>query len=190
MEEFKKPNEILVIDEKHLLLSKVTGGLLDLELLHRALSEIELNDNVPEKIKNQFNVARNMALYTYFFYALAPEVQHKTYTVIEYALKIKANTGKKLMMKKLLTMAVEEKWITDSGFRHIKNPDRENSYCKSLINTLTELRNAAAHGQSLLLPDCVGHIEKCADFVNQLFDGDGSHNKASQPKQKSGTAEL
>lgn len=190
MEEFKKLSKIMKIDEKHILLSKVTGGLLDIELLHRALSEIELNDNVPEEVKGQFNVARNMALYTYYFYALAPEVQHKTYTVIEYALKIKANTDKKLMLNKLLTKAVEEKWIIDSGFRHINNPDKENSYCRSLIDTLPKLRNAAAHGESLLLPDCVGHIEKCADFVNQLFSGNSSHNKESQPTPKSGVAEL
>ena len=190
MEEFKNLSEILEIDEKHILLSKVTGGLLDIELLHKTLYEIELNDNVPEEIKGQFNVARNMALYTYYFYALAPEVQHKTYTVIEYALKIRANSDKKLMLKKLLAKAVEEKWIIDSGFRHIENPDEENSYCKSLIKTLPDLRNAAAHGQSFLLPDCVGHIEKCADFVNQLFDENNSHNKASQPTPKSGAAEL
>ena len=177
MEKLKKFSEILEIDEKHVLLSKVTGGLLNIELLHKALSKIKLNDNVPEEIQGQFNVARNMALYTYYFYALAPEVQHKTYTVIEYALKIKANSTKQLMLKKLLVKAVEEKWITDAGFRHIENPGKDNSYCKSLIETLPGLRNGAAHGQSLLLPDCVGHIEKCADFVNQLFNEINSNNK-------------
>lgn len=169
METFKKLSEILVIDERHILLSKITGGLLDVELLHQVLSEIVLNDNVPEKIKGQFNVAKNMALYTYYIYSLAPEVQHKTYTIIEYALKIKANVGKKMMLKKLLIMAIEQEWISDSGFRHLENPDNNNSYCKSLVKVLPDLRNSAAHGQSLLLPDCVGHIEKCADFVNQIF---------------------
>ena len=178
MEEFKQLSEVCKIDEKHVLLSKVSGGILSLELLHKVLSEIELNSSVPDKIKGQFNVARNMALYTYYFYALAPEVQHKTYTVIEYALKIKANTSKKLMLKRLLTMAVENKWISDSGFRHIDSPDENNSYCKSLINVLPNLRNGAAHGQSLLLPDCIGHIEKCADFINQLFPDTKAHNKS------------
>ena len=84
MEDFKTLDDVIKIDEKHILLSKVTGGLLSLEKLHKVLSEIVLNENVPDKIKGQFNVARNMALYTYYFYALAPEVQHKTYTIIEW----------------------------------------------------------------------------------------------------------
>ena len=82
------------------------------------------------------------------------------------------------MLKKLLKKAVNERWINDSGFRHIKNPDNDNSYCKSLIEILPDLRNNVAHGHSMLLPDCIGHIEKCADFVNQLFDNQDTHNKA------------
>ena len=50
MEEFKKFKEILEVDEKHILLSKATGRILNIELFHKTLLEITLNNNVPEKI--------------------------------------------------------------------------------------------------------------------------------------------
>lgn len=169
MEKFKRLEEVAKIDSKHLLLGRITGGVIQLDLLHATLDEIELHSGAPEEIQGQFNVAKNMALYTYFCYALAPEVQLKTYTIIEYALRLKASSDRKLMLRQLLKMAVQEQWISDAGFRHISNPSSENDYCKSLIDILPSLRNSSAHGSNMLVPDCIGHIEKCADFVNQLF---------------------
>jgi hypothetical protein len=55
------------------------------------------------------------------------------------------------------------------GFRHLDNPDESNKYSKSLSKILPELRNESAHGLPPLVWDCIGHIEKCADLINQLF---------------------
>lgn len=107
-----------------------------------------------------------MALYQCFFYALAPEVQLKNYTIIEFALKIRAGSkGDRLTLHHLVKLAVTEGWISDKGFRHIATPQPDNPYC----NTLITVRNEVAHGSDQLTPDCIGHIEKCADFINQLF---------------------
>lgn len=78
MEELKKLDQLMKMDETHQLFSQITGRLIDLELLHEAVSAITLHEGVPEDIRGQFNVARNMALYQYFHYALAPEIQLKT----------------------------------------------------------------------------------------------------------------
>jgi hypothetical protein len=176
MEELKQVHELTEIDEIHALLSQVTGYLPDLHRLHAYVSSITLHAGVPEEICGQFNVARNMALYQYFFYALAPEVQLKTYTVIEYALRLKAGTGKKLTLRPLVKRAVSEGWLSDAGFRHIADPQPDNPYCHKLTDVLHELRNDAAHGSKQLTPDCVGHLEKCADFVNQLFKPENAKN--------------
>jgi len=169
MEELKPLSELVTVDERHVLIGQVTGRMHSLESLHRAVSSIELHPGVPEAIVGQFNVARNMALYQYFFYALAPEVQLKTYTIIELALKTRANSGKKLMLGALIKRAVKEKWISDAGFSHIKDPKPDNPYCQTLIRVLPDLRNEAAHGSTYLTPDNVGHLQKCADLINQLF---------------------
>ncbi|WP_227664188.1 hypothetical protein [Marinobacter salarius] len=169
MEQFKSLEELDKMDEKHRLMGAVCGAVPDLEKMHDALSAEYLNDEVPDDLKGQFNVARNMALYTYFFYALAPEVHLKTYTIIEHALKLKANSTKRLMLGNLLHMAVENEWISDSGFRHIQEPSDSNDWCKKLPEIMRNLRNSQAHGSTLLVGDCLHHVRVCADFINQLY---------------------
>ena len=109
-----------------------------------------------------------MALYSYFFYSLGSELQLKAYSVIEYALRIKTNR-QDLMLRQLLTLANQKNWLQDSMFRHIKEPDEDNSYCHSLEKILPQQRNESAHGIPPLVWDYIGHIERCADLVNQLF---------------------
>ena len=73
------------------------------------------------------------------------------------------------MLRQLLIMANQKNWLRDAHFRHIKEPDLDNHYGDSLPKVLPQLRNESAHGVPPLVWDCVGHIEKCADLVNQLF---------------------
>lgn len=169
METFKSYAEIQRIDQAHVLLEQITGYIVSLPRLHAALSEIELHGGVPQDVHGQFNVARNMALYTYFHYALAPEVQMKTYTVIELALRYRFPNMASRTLAPLLQKSIAQGLLKDSGFRHLRTIDPENSYSRSLVQVLPALRNSSAHGSTNLTPDCVGHIEKCADLINQLF---------------------
>lgn len=169
MEQLKSLEELTKMDEKHRLMGAFCGVVPNLEKMHDLLSKEHLNSNVPDEIKGQFNVARNMALYSYFFYALAPEVHLKTYTVIEYALKLKVRPRKHMMLGKLLDIALQEGWISDGGFRHIKNTSPDNDWCKAMLKGIANLRNSQAHGSSMLVGDCIDQISVCADFINQLF---------------------
>jgi hypothetical protein len=170
MEQFKSFAEITSVDESHRALAHVTGYLISLPKLHAKLASVDTHEGVPEDVRGQFNVARNMALYYYFHYAMAPEVQMKTYAVIELALKRRfpESVGKSLAA--LLKKAVSAGLLKDSGFRHLEDPDPSNPYCRTLLEVLPRLRNESAHGSTFLTPDCVGHIEKCADLINQLFE--------------------
>ncbi|MFZ3019448.1 MAG: hypothetical protein WA056_13435 [Gallionella sp.] len=170
MEEFKSIAELTKMDEKHVLLGCVRGFVPDLEGRHRHISEINLHTGVPDTIRGQFNVARNMALYQYFFYALAQEVQLKTYTIIEMALRQRAGSCKKPRLSDLLQKAASNGWLSDSRFRHIEKPVGSNPYCRSLPDVLPNLRNEAAHGSSRLDWNCIQDLEICADLVNQLFE--------------------
>lgn len=174
MEDLKELGELTEIDERHLLIGQLTGKVPNLKKRHKLISEISLHAGVPEEIRSQFNVARNMALYQYFYYALAPEVQLKTYTIIEMALRTRANLIGRKSFRKLVETAVMQGWIKDAGFRHIKDPKPGDPYCHTLMDVLPDLRNESAHGSTNLTPDNIGHLEKCADLVNQLFDPDSS----------------
>tara|TARA_R110001583_G_scaffold191671_2_gene357305 strand:+ start:20 stop:547 length:528 start_codon:yes stop_codon:yes gene_type:complete len=169
MELLKDIDDLTKLDKKHELLSRVNGYLPNIEKMHKVISQEKLNAEVPNDIQGQFNVARNMALYTYYLYALAPEVQLKTYTIIEHALRVKANSKKRLMLRNLLELAIKNEWIKDKGFRHLKSTDDSMEWCNSLIKVIPSLRNSQAHGSTLLEPSCFHHIFVCADFLNQLF---------------------
>lgn len=171
MEEFKSLEQVLQIDERHLLLGQITGRLHSLETLHASLAAIDLHPGVPEDVRGEFNVARNMALYTVFHYAMAPEVQMKTYSVIELGLKRRLPEEKGRGLANLVQAALTRNLLCDAGFRHIENPSQENAYSRSLVTVLPALRNEAAHGSTHLTPYVVTHIEVCADFLNQLFAG-------------------
>lgn len=154
----------------------------NLEVMHRYLAQETLNDEVPDEIKGQFNVAKNMALYSYFFYALSPEVHLKTYSLIEHALRVKTKPKGKMMLKALLKHALSQGWISDSGFRHIKNPSPSNEWCKTMIETIPSLRNSKAHGSTMLVGNCLNHISSCADFINQLFPSRGAQQSNAHDK--------
>jgi hypothetical protein len=180
MEEFKSLEELTEMDEKHRLMGAICGSVPSLKGIHKYLSKETLNDEVPEEVRGQFNVAKNMAIYSYYFYALAPEVHLKTYTIIEHALRLKANPKKPMMLKALINHAVSQRWIKDSGFRHIDNPSADNEWCKSMVDVMSSLRNSKAHGSSMQVGDCLPHISSCADFVNQLFPATQTRNKSSK----------
>jgi hypothetical protein len=178
MEELKSLDELTKMDEKHRLMGAVCGSVPSLEKMHDLLSQERLNSQVPDEIKGQFNVARNMALYSYYFYALAPEVHLKTYTLIEHALKLKVKPEKRMMLGKLLCVALHNEWISDAGFRHIENPSPDNEWCKEMLKGIPHLRNSQAHGSSMLEGNCIHHIAVCADFINQLFPSGRARNNA------------
>lgn len=180
MEEFKRLEELTQMDEKHRLMGAVCGSVPNLEGMHRYLDQETLNNEVPDEIKGQFNVAKNMALYSYFFYALSSEVHLKTYSLIEHALRLRTKPKGRMMLKALLNHALAQGWVSDSGFRHIKNPGPSNEWCKSMVEAeaIPSLRNSKAHGSTMLVGDCLHHISVCADFINQLFPGKGARNKA------------
>lgn len=174
MEQFKNFDEINQIDHRHVLVSQLNGRLLSLDLLYLALSEITLHIGVPEDVRSQFNVAKNMALYTYFQYSLAPEVQMKTFAVIELSLRCRFPENEKKTLAPLLARALKEGLLKDSGFRQLVDINSTNNYSKGLVGIVSSLRNGLAHGSTSLSGECVGHIQICADLINQLFANVGT----------------
>ena len=177
MEEFTQFEDINKPDERHALIDQVTGTRFTLEGLYKALDGINLVDDAPEEIQSQFNVTKNLAIYTWYSYSLDPVVQLKTYILIEHALKIKSGK-EKWPLPKLIKKAISRGWVTDNGFSHIK-ADNENptKYVEKMISILPIIRNTAAHGSNTLDQRAIKHIQICADWINQIFSDNTGHNK-------------
>jgi hypothetical protein len=174
MEEFKSYDSLLDPDERnsYWCIEDTSSGVtrsLSLEDVYNSISEISLDAVIPEDIKSQFNVAKNVAAYSWFCYPFHQVCEMKVYATVECALK--QRLGKEWPFPKLIKKAINWGLITDKGFSHIAEPEDEASveYSKSLVEIMPELRNGLAHGGTTLHPGAVSTLKICADFINQLY---------------------
>jgi hypothetical protein len=169
IEEFKMLDAIVVPDERHALLDQITGTHFSLQILHAQLDAMTLIPATPEEIRSQFNVARNLALYTWFSYSLNPIVQLKTYILIEHALKLRLGHDN-WPLPKLIRKAISRGLVCDEGFSHLANVEAGSTkYVRNMIDVLPKLRNQAAHGSNMLSQHAVSHLQICTDWINQIY---------------------
>ena len=62
----------MCIDKQHLFLTKMGGKKIDLASHHQSISSIKLHTGVPQTVRGQFDIARNMAVCFSFFIRWAP----------------------------------------------------------------------------------------------------------------------
>ena len=154
---------------------------------YSGIESITLMQSVPESVREQFDTARNLLLYSWFVYSFNPIAQLHAFSSVEYAIRIKS--GKPLMLKAGLELAIKEQWIKDSGFRYYdiivpkdmlgndtppaSSHDAKDiqACCKILLDSFPYLRNELAHGNPMTYPGGLDLFAICADLINQLFDG-------------------
>lgn len=174
MESFVNYTQIMERDDRHI------GYDFTLRELYESISSVKLNNNIPEVIHSQLNVAKNMAVYSYYLYSLSPEVGLKSFRIIELALKIRYPDMEKSGLKRLLTRAVKDGLLKDEGFSICDGASQDNKYSKSLIETIPGLRNSLSHGSPMLHPQCVRFLVTASELINQLFQKLETHdNKTS-----------
>jgi hypothetical protein len=164
---------------------------LVLEDFYNAAESVHLHEGVPEEIRNHFQTARNLIIYSWFYYPFNVTAELCAYTSAEFALRIKSGhkTGRS-SFRKLLEKAVAENWIRDEGFSHVKRKHENfqsfneslppefqrpqsqlaQDYCKAMIGVLPRLRNTLAHGSTMLHQGGATTVRICADLINQLFE--------------------
>ena len=154
---------------------------------YSGIESITLTQSVAESVREQFDAARNLFLYSWFVYSFIPIAQLHAFSSVEYAIRIKS--GKPLLLRSGLELAIKEQWIKDSGFRYYNisvrhdmlgddtlpasSPDAKDiqAYCKILLDSFPYLRNELAHGNPMTHPGGLDLFAICADLINQLFDG-------------------
>lgn len=109
MEKLKPLDEVCQPDVKYrnrVDLDHSTGIITDttVESIYRRIEPIQLNENVPEDVRSHFEIARNLALYSWFVYSFVVAAM-QAYSSLEMALKRK--TGKeRISLKKTLAQAL------------------------------------------------------------------------------------
>lgn len=94
----------------------------DLDDRHAALKSIVLNEAVPIEVRQLFETAKNLSLYSWFVYRFHQVSELIAFSALEMALReryLKENHNaprNRLGLYKLLQFAKSEGWITNDGF--------------------------------------------------------------------------
>lgn len=182
MEKFTTFEKILVPDERNSrwgVTNTATGEtrLITLEDHYKRISEILVESSVPEDVRSQFNVAKNLAVYAWHSYSFHQVSEMKAFSTVEYALKDRLNK-RSWSFKKLIEKSVRWELIKDSGFSHVESLGDGNPYSRSLPEIMPKLRNNLAHGSTTLHPGSIFTLQMCSEFINQLYKN--KLNKESQ----------
>lgn len=179
MEKLKKLEEICLPDTRSTLfviINRETGQRRNygIEDLYEQVRSIELHDVVPEDIRSQFNVARNLSLYTWFCYSFHSASSFRAYSTVEMALRIRLGKPDevKAYLRGMMEEAVNKGLIKDMHFSQYAEQSvdpQSKSFVEGLPEAITYLRNLDAHGSTALAPWSLTILRTCADIINQLF---------------------
>lgn len=91
---------------------------------HAGVAAIQISSSVPEPVAIQFENSRNLYLYAWYVYRFYMPATAAALAALEFGLRERLRTtllekeqGKKLMLKRLLRMAVDQGLVRNEGFR-------------------------------------------------------------------------
>jgi len=129
---------------------------MSIEDLHSTVRTIKLNEAVPATIRDQFDIARNAFVYSWFVYEFTMLAEQQCYFVLEMALRrrldadAKPNTTKSPGLTKLLKTATERSYLLRSDFEVPSMSGTGGTNCQ--LDYIPISRNHLAHGNINLLP--------------------------------------
>lgn len=199
----KPLDEIYEPDSRHEYFVRITPNaghpvLITLEEYHSKIADIKLTGASPEVVINQFDVSRNLFLYSWFVYEFTTPAAMQAFASVELALRVRLwdkdhRKYRPQKLRQLLQIAVDRHWIQDSGFPHLHEIEQwrksinweaigtsPNSgpssndlqaYSRQLPDSLAALRNSLAHGSPFL--DTPGGalftLSITGAIINQVF---------------------
>ena len=172
MEQLKPFDELGKPDFRNTLWIRADGQKLSIEEYYSWAEHVTLHEGVPEEIRSQFNVARNVWLYSWYVYSFHQVAEMKAFSVLELALKIRLNDPCLRAFRQHLTEAINQGLLSKDQFIYSKGKDNhmsEQEYIAGLPDFLCTLRNSHAHEGTMLMPNSLRKLGTCADIINQLF---------------------
>lgn len=165
---------------------------------YNQIASITLHEKVPAVIREQYDVAKNVLLYSWYSYRLRMVAWLYSYSVLENALREKYNniSGRSPGLYRLLENAIQDGYLNDSGFHmtkyketmisehmesdeicrqveYIEIPESERKgstkYIEGLSKAIPNLRNALAHGEHMILSEVMMPMVVNAEIINMLF---------------------
>lgn len=198
-----KPLDELTLPDPRISWEPLFQGIVDSDKafeIHKRVSAYSgLHAGVPQTVISQFEVARNLMVYSYFVFEFQTQAELQAYAALEFAMRERLGhptreikRGKKtktvsLMLNELLRKAIGEKliqpellpswswakdrrkWFADI-YGHPFDPLTAEDWLEMVVKLITDFRNHIAHGNPhLQLPNSLNQLELCADIINSVF---------------------
>lgn len=119
VDSLKSLKNVLVVDPRNEPLS--------LDEWHSWVDDISLNESVPKVVRQLFENAKNVALYSYFAYRLHQSAELVGYVALEKALQVKYEIEKNSFkikrperLQDYLNLAIKSGWIKDEGYESVR----------------------------------------------------------------------
>ena len=162
MERLKPLSEVCEPDIRYrgrVDLDKTTGMVSEttIESIYSLIQPITLGSAVPDEIRNHFETAKNLALYSWFVYSFNVVAAMHAFASLEMALRIKTG-DKKTSFKALLDTAFNNRKLTGGLGPAV-----------DLSVALSRMRNDLAHGSRTMHGQGIGVLQNCGDLINELF---------------------
>lgn len=172
MEKLKSFDELAEPDFRNTLWQTADGRKYSIEDHYSCVEHLTLHQGVPEKVRGQFNVARNIWLYSWHVYSFHQVAEMKAFSVLELALKTKLDDSKLRGLRQHLVEAVKKGYFRKDNFVFsggARNCMTNEEYVHGLPEFICHFRNKHAHEGTMLHPDSMQVLGTCADMINQLF---------------------
>jgi hypothetical protein len=98
-----------------------------LEILHAKLKSIELHSGVPIGVRQLFETAKNLSLYSWFVYRFHPVARLMGYSSLEQALKERVARERRMeadavreTLRPLMALAVKNGWLKSQCFETVR----------------------------------------------------------------------
>lgn len=160
-------------------LDKRTGAVSETTIgsLYSLIERITLQEKVPDQVRNHFETAKNLALYSWFVYSFNVVATMQAYASLEMAVRITSN-DKKSSFKSLVDKVFKKRKLA-SGF----GPPIE------LSVLVSRMRNDIAHGSTIMHGQAIAVLQMCADLINELFHLSGPQ-MGNKPKVRQANSDT
>ena len=162
MEKLKPLDEVCQPDVRYrnrVDLDLTTGAFseTDIQSIYSLIEPITLAEKVPDEVRSHFEIAKNLALYSWFVYSFNVVAAMQAYASLEMALKRKAGK-ERISLKNSLAQTFKGRQLAS-----VLGPPID------LAEAIAYLRNDLAHGNSTLHGQGIDALELCAELINELF---------------------
>jgi hypothetical protein len=127
--------------------------LTTIESIYAVIESIELNDQVPDEVRSHFEIARNLALYSWLVYSFNMVAAMQAFASLEMAVRSRT-ANKEISFNQRLNKVFKKRKLAGG---------------MSVAKVVSKLRNDLAHGSTTIHGQGLECLHMCSELINELY---------------------